>query len=40
MWIKKNKIFVGSCISKFLCLAQRYDDFKLIRITCQRCAYD
>ena len=27
--------FVGSRISKFLRPAQRYDDFKLIRITCQ-----
>ena len=33
--IWKNEIFVGSRISKFLRPAQRYDDFKLIRITCQ-----
>ena len=33
--IQKNEIFVGSRISKFLRPAQRYDDFKLIRITCQ-----
>ena len=32
---EKNKIFVGSRISKFLRPAQCYDDFKLIRITCQ-----
>ena len=32
---KKNEIFVGSRISKFLRPAQRYDNFKLIRITCQ-----
>ena len=31
----KNRIFVWSRISKFLRPAQRYDDFKLIRITCQ-----
>ena len=36
MWVKqKIEIFVGSRISKFLHPAQRYDDFKLIRITCQ-----
>ena len=35
MVIQKNEIFVGSRISKFLRPAQRYDDFKLIRITCQ-----
>ena len=29
------EIFIGSRISKFLRPAQRYDDFKLIRITCQ-----
>ena len=29
------EIFLGSRISKFLRPAQRYDDFKLIRITCQ-----
>ena len=29
------KIFLGSRISKFLRPAQRYDDFELIRITCQ-----
>ena len=35
-WVnQKNEIFVGSHISKFLRPAQRYDDFKLIRITCQ-----
>ena len=32
---KKNEIFIGSRIFKFLRPAQRYDDFKLIRITCQ-----
>ena len=32
---KKIIIFVGSRISKFLHPAQHYDDFKLIRITCQ-----
>ena len=32
IWIK---IFVWSRISKFLRPAQRYDDFKLIKITCQ-----
>ena len=35
-WVKqKIEIFLGSRISKFLRPAQRYDDFKLIRITCQ-----
>ena len=34
-YIRKNKIFVWSRISKFLRPAQRYDKFKLIRITCQ-----
>ena len=35
-WVnQKNEIFVGSHISKFLRPSQRYDDFKLIRITCQ-----
>ena len=35
-WVnQKNEIFVGSHISKFLRPAQRYDNFKLIRITCQ-----
>ena len=35
-WVKeKIEIFIGSRISKFLRPAQRYDDFKLIRITCQ-----
>ena len=33
--IQKIEIFLGSRISKFLRPAQRYDDFKLIRITCQ-----
>ena len=33
-YYSKNEIFVGSRISKFLRPAQRYDDFKLIRITC------
>ena len=33
--ILKIEIFVWSRISKFLRPAQRYDDFKLIRITCQ-----
>ena len=33
--IQKIEIFIGSRISKFLRPAQRYDDFKLIRITCQ-----
>ena len=33
--IQKNEIFVWSRISKFLLPVQRYDDFKLIRITCQ-----
>ena len=32
---QKIEIFVWSRISKFLRPAQRYDDFKLIRITCQ-----
>ena len=32
---KKIKIFVGSRMSKFLRPVQCYDDFKLIRITCQ-----
>ena len=32
---KKIEIFIWSRISKFLRPAQRYDDFKLIRITCQ-----
>ena len=32
---QKIEIFVGSRISKFLRPAQRYGDFKLIRITCQ-----
>ena len=32
---KKIEIFIWSHISKFLRPAQRYDDFKLIRITCQ-----
>ena len=32
---KRSEIFVWSRISKFLRPAQRYDDFKLIRITCQ-----
>ena len=35
MGYTKNKIFVWSRISKFLRPAQRYCDFKLIRITCQ-----
>ena len=36
IWVKqKIEIFIGSRISKFLRLAQRYDDFKLIKITCQ-----
>ena len=34
-FIQKNEIFVGSRISKFLRPAQRYDDFELIKITCQ-----
>ena len=35
-WVKqKIEIFIGSRISKFLRPAQRYDDFKLIKITCQ-----
>ena len=37
-WVNlKNQIFVRSSISKYLPPAQRYiyDDFKLIRITCQ-----
>ena len=35
-WVKeKIEIFIGSRISKFLRPAQRYDDFKLIGITCQ-----
>ena len=34
-FIQRNEIFVGSRISKFLRPAQRYDDFKLIRITCR-----
>ena len=35
-WVKeKIEIFIGSRISKFLRPAQRYDDLKLIRITCQ-----
>ena len=35
-WVKqKIEIFLGSRMSKFLRPAQRYDDFKLIRITCQ-----
>ena len=35
-WVnQKNEIFVGSHISKFLRPEQRYDNFKLIRITCQ-----
>ena len=35
-WVKeKIEIFIGSRISKFLRPAQRYDNFKLIRITCQ-----
>ena len=33
--IQKIEIFLGSRISKFLRPAQRYDDFKLIKITCQ-----
>ena len=33
---QKIKIFLGSRISKFLRPAQRYDDFKLIRITCTK----
>ena len=32
---KKIEIFIWSRISKFLRPAQRYEDFKLIRITCQ-----
>ena len=33
-WVKlKNNIFVRSHISEFLRPAQRYDNFKLIRIT-------
>ena len=32
---KKIEIFIWSHISKFLRPAQRYNDFKLIRITCQ-----
>ena len=35
MGYTKNSIFVWSRISKFLHPTQRYDDFKLIRITCQ-----
>ena len=31
----KNKIFLRSPISNFLCQVQRYGDFKLIRFTCQ-----
>ena len=35
-WVKqKIEIFLGSRISKFLRPAQRYDHFKLIRMTCQ-----
>ena len=35
-WVnRKNEIFVRSRISNFLRPAQRYCDFKLIRITCQ-----
>ena len=35
-WVEqKIKIFVGSRISKILRPVKRYDDFKLIRITCQ-----
>ena len=33
--IQKIEICIGSRISKFLRPAQRYDDFKLIRISCQ-----
>ena len=35
MGYTKIVIFIGSRISKFLRPAQRYDDFKLIRIICQ-----
>ena len=35
MGYTKIEIFIGSRISKFLRPAQRYDNFKLIRITCQ-----
>ena len=36
IWVKqKIEFFIGSRISKFLRPAQRYDDFKLIKITCQ-----
>ena len=34
-YYSENEIFVESRISKFLRPAQRYDDFKLIRIICQ-----
>ena len=34
-FIQKNEIFVESRVFKFLRPAQRYDNFKLIRITCQ-----
>ena len=32
---KKSNFSSGSRMSKFLRSAQRYDDFKLIKITCQ-----
>ena len=36
IWVKqKINIFIGSSISEIKRPAQRYDDFKLIRITCQ-----
>ena len=36
IWVKqKIEFFIGSRISKFLRPVQRYDDFKLIKITCQ-----
>ena len=36
IWVKqKIEFFIGSRISKFLRPAQRYDDFKFIKITCQ-----
>ena len=35
MFKQKIEIFTGSRISKFLRPAQRYDDFKLIKNTCQ-----